>query len=53
MPKPLIHPTWANAPAGITEGFSLEMIARDIDGLRAASSADSRRHTRGGDVPAG
>ena len=25
----------ANAPAGITDGFSLEMIARDIEGLRA------------------
>lgn len=37
MPKPLIHPAWANAPAGITDGFSLEMIARDIEGLRAAA----------------
>ena len=37
MAKPLIHPNWANAPAGITDGFSLEMIARDIDGLRAAA----------------
>ena len=37
MTKPLIHPNWANAPAGITDGFSLEMIARDIDGLRTAA----------------
>lgn len=35
--KPLIHPAWAKAPAGITEGFSLEMTARDIGPLLAAA----------------
>lgn len=37
MAKPLIHPAWPNALAGITDGYSLGMIARDIDSLRAAA----------------
>lgn len=37
MTKPLIHPAWAKAPAGITEGYSLEMTAKDIESLRAAA----------------
>jgi methylenetetrahydrofolate reductase (NADPH) len=37
MARPLIHPNWANAPAGITDGFSLEMTAKDIESLRAAA----------------
>lgn len=35
--KPLIHPNWAHPPAGITDGFSLEMTAKDVDALRAAA----------------
>ena len=34
MAKPLIHPNWDKAPAGITDGFSLEMTAKDIESLR-------------------
>lgn len=37
MTKPLIHPHWARAPLRITEGYSLEMTAKDTDSLRAAS----------------
>lgn len=39
MTKPLLHPNWERAPASITEGFSLEITARDIDALRAAAPA--------------
>ncbi|MEE4452123.1 methylenetetrahydrofolate reductase [Novosphingobium resinovorum] len=35
LPTP---PTWQHAPAALTEGFSLEMTARDIDALRAAAA---------------
>jgi len=37
MAKPLIHPNWARAPHGVTEGFSLEMTAKDIESLTAAA----------------
>ena len=37
MAKPLIHPNGDKAPAGITDGFSLEMTAKDIDSLREAA----------------
>lgn len=37
MARPLIHPAWASPPAGITDGFSLEMTAKDIESLRAAA----------------
>ncbi len=37
MSKPLIHPNWARAPHGITEGFSLEMTAKDVELLQAAA----------------
>lgn len=37
MAKPLIHPNWARAPKGITEGYSLEITARDIAALRDAA----------------
>ena len=37
MAKPLIHPNWDKAPAGITDGFSLEMTAKDIESLREAA----------------
>lgn len=39
MTKPLLHPNWERAPVSITEGYSLEMTARDIDALRAAAPA--------------
>jgi methylenetetrahydrofolate reductase (NADPH) len=35
--KPLIHPAWALPPAWITEGFSLEMTAKDESALRDAA----------------
>ena len=37
MTRPLIHPAWASAPAGITDGFSLEMTAKDEGSLREAA----------------
>lgn len=33
----LIHPNWENAPVKITDGFSLEMTAKDIASLRQAA----------------
>jgi methylenetetrahydrofolate reductase (NADPH) len=32
-----IHPNWEREPAYITEGFSAEITAKDIEGLRAAA----------------
>ena len=32
-----IHPNWEREPAYITEGFSIEMTAKDIENLRAAA----------------
>ena len=37
MPDPLIHPNWDRDPNGITDGYSLEMTAKDIDSLREAA----------------
>ena len=37
MGKPLIHPNWAKSPDGITDGFSLEMTAKDEASLRDAA----------------
>lgn len=37
MAIPLLHPNWDRAPIGITEGYSLEMTAKDIDALREAA----------------
>ncbi len=37
MATPLIHPAWENPPATITEGYSLEITAKDVDALREAA----------------
>ncbi len=37
MAKPVIHPNWARAPDGPTDGFSVEITAKDIAALRAAA----------------
>lgn len=37
MGKPLIHPNWAKSPDGITDGYSLEMTAKDEASLRDAA----------------
>lgn len=37
MPTPLIHPNWARDPERITEGYSLEITAKDVEALRAAA----------------
>lgn len=39
MGKPLIHPNWDKEPEGITDGYSLEITAKDVESLRAAASA--------------
>jgi methylenetetrahydrofolate reductase (NADPH) len=36
-PKPIIHPNWNRAPLGITEGYSLEITAKDTASLTAAA----------------
>jgi methylenetetrahydrofolate reductase (NADPH) len=35
--KPIIHPNWLRAPHGITEGFSLEITAKDVSSLTKAA----------------
>ncbi len=37
MTKPLIHPNWGRPPTGVTEGYSLEITAKDIASLRDAA----------------
>lgn len=37
MGVPIIHPAWARAPLEMTEGYSLEMTARDRAALRTAA----------------
>jgi methylenetetrahydrofolate reductase (NADPH) len=37
MQKPIIHPNWLRAPQGITEGFSLEITAKDVGALTKAA----------------
>ena len=37
MAAPLIHPNWDKLPLGITDGFSLEMTAKDEASLREAA----------------
>jgi methylenetetrahydrofolate reductase (NADPH) len=37
MSRPLIHPNWEKPPERITDGFSLEMTAKDIIALREAA----------------
>jgi methylenetetrahydrofolate reductase (NADPH) len=37
MTKPIIHPNWARAPETITEGYSLEMTAKDHAALHEAA----------------
>jgi len=37
MKTPSIHPNWDVVPENITDGFSLEITARDVDSLRAVA----------------
>ena len=37
MQKPIIHPNWLRAPHGITDGFSLEITAKDVGALTKAA----------------
>jgi methylenetetrahydrofolate reductase (NADPH) len=37
LPVPVIHPNWAKPPQGMTDGYSLEITAKDVDSLRAAA----------------
>jgi len=37
MQAPIIHPNWLRAPDGITDGFSLEMTAKDVPALIKAA----------------
>lgn len=39
MTLPSIHPNWDLPPKGMTDGFSLEITAKDIDALREAAPA--------------
>jgi len=37
MTKPLIHPNWDLVPERMTDGYSIEMTAKDIESLREAA----------------
>lgn len=37
MAIPVLHPNWERQPVRITEGYSIEMTAKDIDALRNAA----------------
>jgi len=37
MTTPVIHPNWEREPEWITEGFSLEITAKDVESLREAA----------------
>lgn len=37
MAIPVLHPNWERQPVRVTEGYSIEMTAKDIDALRAAA----------------
>jgi methylenetetrahydrofolate reductase (NADPH) len=37
MDLPQIHPNWDRKPADVTEGYSLEITAKDVDALREAA----------------
>ena len=37
MTKPLIHPNWDLVPECMTDGYSIEMTAKDIESLREAA----------------
>ena len=37
MGKPTIHPNWSVTPRLLTDGYSLEITAKDVESLRAAS----------------
>jgi methylenetetrahydrofolate reductase (NADPH) len=34
MTKPVIHPAWLRPAAELTDGYSLEITAKDIDSLK-------------------
>lgn len=38
MTKPIIHPNWALVPERLTDGYSLEITAKDVASLQAASA---------------
>ncbi len=37
MTAPIIHPNWDLEPAGVTDGYSLEITAKDVAALREAA----------------
>ena len=39
MTKPTIHPNWAIRPERVTDGYSLEITAKDVASLQAAAPA--------------
>src|SRR3712207_7368726 len=39
MKVPIIHPNWSRPPAGMVDGFSLEMTAKDREALRQTAPA--------------
>jgi methylenetetrahydrofolate reductase (NADPH) len=38
MAKPLIHPNWEHQPERITDGYSIEMTAKDVPALQDAAA---------------
>lgn len=44
MTKPTIHPNWSRPAERMTDGFSLEITAKDVDALRGAAIGIPKDH---------
>jgi methylenetetrahydrofolate reductase (NADPH) len=44
MSMPIIHPNWSRPFQRVTDGFSLEITAKDVDALRAAAVGIPHEH---------
>ena len=44
MNKPILHPNWSLPPDRMTDGFSLEITAKDVDALRSAAVGIPQTH---------
>jgi hypothetical protein len=47
-----IHPNWEKSPDNMVDGYSLEMTAKEIEGLKEAAPHDPPRHAGGRHLPA-
>ena len=44
MAKPIIHPNWCLTPERMTDGFSLEITAKDVEALKSAAIGIPAQH---------